>query len=155
LKNKNYLVGIIVSSLIFFLLYNMIPVYAIPGNHLLFQLDITPIESLFILYSLSLAMAVIFAMQIYIFRHAVKSSYKGAGLGLGAFVSSVISGIFASASCSLCVAALFSFLSAGSILFLVDHKLEIVIIGSVLMLISLHLTSKRMVEGCPECRIKK
>jgi high-affinity Fe2+/Pb2+ permease len=74
--------------------------------------------------------------------------YYSAGI-LGTLLG-IFSAILATAFCSSCLAVLFSLLgiSFSMGIFFLKYKFLIFIISSILLLISLHFQSKRIIEKC-------
>jgi hypothetical protein len=137
-------------SILSFFLYVSLPVYSVPGNSYGFFFAATPPPELAAMAGLSVLMGLVFSMQIYAWRRGVKA-VENAGIGFAGFVSGALSGLFASASCASCISTLFSFLSFGGVLFLLEHKLEISIITAGVALLSLYLTSQRIEGACKSC----
>ncbi len=142
------------SSLIMLFLYVFIPIYTTPGNDLAFFIKITPLWGLLILFSLSILMGLLITMQFYIFKNLKKLYVKESGSGVIAWFSSIISGLFSSATCATCISFLFAFLGTGGILFLLKYRWYISGLGFVLVLISIHLSIKRIKNHCDSCKIK-
>ena len=150
-KSKNYWIIFIISSVIMFLFYVYIPIYITPGNDLKFFMQITPWWGLLILILLSLLMGLLVCMQVYIYKHLKKVPLKEGGSGIVAWLSSVISGLFSSATCASCVSVLFAFLGTGGILFLLKYRWHISGIGLILVLFSINLSIKRINNHCESC----
>ena len=151
LSNPKYSWLFALSSAFFAGLYLIYPVLATPGNDLGFQLSITPWWGLALIALLAFATGLLVAMQAYIFRRlkAVPVAETG-GTVLGG-VSAFLANMFASASCTACVSALFSFLGLGTILFLMNYRWEIVGASIALIFVALYFASKRIQDNCLEC----
>ena len=140
------------GMLVFGFIYVYIPVFITPGNSLAFFLEITPWWAILLLLLLSILMGILTAMQFYIWRTMRKARAHEIGLGLGAVLSSFLSGIFSSATCAACISALFSFfIPPVGILVLLSYRWWIIATGAILVLFSIRLTSKRVVHGCAQC----
>jgi hypothetical protein len=125
----------------------LLPVLLVPGNTLEFQLALLGPEAALLYAVLAALVGIVVAMQAHIFSHG-ESAARGAAAGGFAFLSSVASGVFGGASCAACVSALFSFLGAGSTLFLVDHKAEFALLGLGLVAASLWFSSEKINGSC-------
>lgn len=153
-KKRGYYIIFCISSLIMLILYVFIPIYITPGNDLAFFIKITPWWGFLILICLSFLMGLLITMQFYILKNLKKISFKESGSGFMAWFSSIISGLFSSATCATCISFLFAFLGTGGILFLLKYRWYISGFGFVLVLISIHLSIKRIQNHCESCKIK-
>lgn len=159
LRNKIYLSIFIVLAAAFFVLLFQLSVITTPGNSVQFQLGLYQFKDWFLLVGISIANALFIAMQIYIYRlqklngRPVKLSGGAVTSGIGAS-SGIAASIFGTATCSICIAALFSFLSVNSVLFLVNHKDFITVGAILLLLVSLVFTSRRFNSVCDDCKIQ-
>lgn len=133
-------------------LYGYVPIFLTPGNSFKFFLHITPWWSLLLLGVLAMLMGLLVAMQMYVWQRMRHVQLSSMGAGLGAGFSSFISGIFSSATCAACVSALFSFLlPPAGVLLLLEYRWWITAAGLGLVIFSLLLTSKRIVNNCQNC----
>lgn len=148
----NYRILGLLLSFLFMILYISVPVFTIPGNSYGFFLEITPILELTSIAVLAIIVGVVFTMQIYSWKNGYKLSTSPA-LGFTGLISGSISSIFSTATCSACVAALFSFLGFGGVLFMIEHRMEIIAVTSIIVLIPLFFTSRKIVNGCGTCKI--
>jgi len=149
LAKRSYKISLIIIAIFIMFALTLIPVLAIPGNSILFQLSIWGFKDYAVLVPLSFLMALMINMQVYNFGN-IKSIKKQGGL-FGVFPG-VIAGVFGTASCSSCVAAIFVFLSAGSIVFLLEYQWHIVAGSVLLVLLSIYLTSISMERSCEACK---
>jgi hypothetical protein len=78
------------------------------------------------------------------------ASKESAG-GLAAAVSSITSGLFAAASCSLCLTALASFLGAGGVFFIMGYRTELMAAGLILLAVSFYYTARKINGSCLSC----
>jgi hypothetical protein len=138
----------------FFALMYMLPVQLIPGNDIQFQATVFDGTDYLELIVLSLLSALVLSMQIEIFRRNRAALSPGAGAvgGVG-ILSGILSSMFASASCALCIGGLLGFLSANTLVLLVQNKTPIFLAGTALLLVSLYLSSKRLNGVCEECAL--
>ena len=140
---------------LFFGLMFLIPVMAVPGNYISLQAKIYKLQDYLLLITLAFMSALVFIIQISIYRqsinthiHAGDAVFGGAGIFTG-----LVSSIFATASCALCVGAVFSFLGFSTLLFLVESRLYIIASALMLLLVSLYLSSRRLNNGCKACSV--
>ena len=154
--DKLYLLGFLVVAFVMFWLLLYIPVRAIPGNDLKFQLSILTPKDWFLFTALPVLTALSIIMNIYILKikRSAQDSISMAGQGGTGFLSGVIASVFGTATCASCVASFFGFLGVGGVLFLVQYRTFITVGAITLMLISLYFTSKRVLNACEECRIR-
>ena len=150
-RKRIYFFMFLLVSLLLFFIYVFIPIYFTPGNDLKFFVSITPWWGFLILIVLSILMSLLIAMQVYILKHLKRIPLKEGSSGAVAWFSSIISGIFTSASCASCVTVVFAFLGAGGVLFLLKYRWYISAIGFIFILISLISSMKRINNHCKSC----
>ena len=121
LRKKGYLLAFMAVAIIFFGIFFLLPVFAIPGNDIKFQSSVFTISDYLIMAFLSITIGLLISMQVYNFK--MKRSAKATGKGILGGFSGFVAGIFGTASCSSCIAAVFGFLGAGTIFFLVENQL--------------------------------
>ena len=153
LYEKNYLILFVLSSIIMTLIYLFLPVYLTPGNDIEFQLSITPLWALVFTGILAIAMGLLISMQVFVFKRLRMIQRKEASTGIIGGMSSIVAGIFASASCGACLSAAFAFIGAPGIIFLTEHRFEITLISFGVVLIALYLSSKKINDNCDYCRV--
>ncbi len=155
-SDKRYLLGFLVVAFAMFWLLLYIPVRAIPGNDLAFQLSILTPRDWFLFTALPILTALSIIMNIYILKikRSAQDRVSMAGQGGTGFLSGVIASVFGTATCASCVASFFGFLGVGGVLFLLQYRTFITVGAIILMLISLYFTSKRVLNACEECRIR-
>ncbi|RMD66101.1 hypothetical protein D6817_04780, partial [Candidatus Pacearchaeota archaeon] len=90
------------------------------------------------------------ALQVYSYK--IKSAGKNYGKGILSAFSGFTAGIFGTAACSSCIAAVFGFLGLGGVFFLVKYQWYVVSISIVLVLISVYLTARAVDKGCEVCK---
>lgn len=149
--DKKYVFIAFVSTLAMAFMYIGIPIFITPGNSLELLADATPWWGFLVIAILATLMGMLVAMQYYVIKNTKSADKREVGSGIGAFVASIMSGIFATATCAACVSVLFSFLGTASIFFLMDHRWEIIAFGFIMVAISIYLTSRRINNHCEEC----
>jgi hypothetical protein len=141
-----------VLAVVSFLAYVSVPVLLIPGNSYQFFLAITPPLELAGMALTSIAMGIVFSMQIYSWRNSIPVA-RNAGAGLAGFLGGSMSAIFSTASCASCVSAIFSFIGFGGVVFLMEHRTEFSLLTMGIVLLSLYLTSEKIEGNCPSCAL--
>lgn len=140
-------------SLLLFVLLFLIPVNVIPGNEIAFQAVLFGWKDYIFLGALALLGGLVATLQVFIFKQRYKAKIgisTGAVGGLG-ILSGIFSSIFATATCSLCVGALFGFLGAGGVLFFVSNRIYVIMVSLILLYISLYVSAKKLNGVCGDC----
>lgn len=140
----------IITSFLFLALFILLPIFLTPGNSLIFQLGVFTFWNYVLMISLSGLIGLMISMQVYTYK--IKKSAKGSGKGVVGGFSGFVAGIFGTAACSSCVAAIFGFLGLGTVLFLVEYQWYIVGISLALVLVSIYLTSLGIEKNCEVCK---
>jgi hypothetical protein len=141
-----------VGTLVFLGVLVYLPITLTPGNDLPFFLDITPWYSLLAIAALSTGMGITIAMQVYVWRNTKRLRIKEVGTGVGAVFSTMLTGLFSTASCAACLSVIFSFiLPPAGIFFLLKYQWWVVGGGILLVLVSLNLMSARITGNCKTC----
>lgn len=137
-------------------LFVAVPVWSVPGNDVSFQLSLFTFGNWILFAVLAFLVALLLVMQVFIFRRARSAAAKAKNLGntvggaIGAYAG-ILGGVFATASCSWCVAAVFGFLGTGAVLFIAQNQLWTVLAAIGIMLISLYFASLSVVRECRDC----
>lgn len=159
LSDRRYLAAFVLITAVVFSLLFWIQVVTTPGNNGRFQIAIFNLKDWVILGAISILNAIFITIEIYIFN-LKRSVQRSAGLGAGLVAGSVgtssgiLASIFSTATCSLCVSAIFGFLGANSVVFLVDNRIYVVFVAVALLLLSLFLSARRFRNTCQACSIK-
>lgn len=150
LSIRKYLKMFSIISLILFLLLVFLPVFGISENDIFTQLKILSLENYLLMIFLSVSMGLMFTMQIY--SNRIKKSLSRVSEGVVSGTSGIIAGIFGTAACSSCLAAIFGFLGFGTIIFLLEYKKYVVGVSVLLIYISIYFASKNINHNCDTCR---
>ena len=153
LSNKKFFSSFVALALLLFVLMFLIPVYSIPGNNIKFQSVLYGPKDYLLLATLSIFSSLTLIVQIGSFLQDRKSGGAAVLSGAGIF-SGIFSSIFASATCGMCVGALFSFLGFGTVLFLIESRWYIMVGAFGLLTLSLYMSSRKYNRGCEVCIIK-
>lgn len=158
-QSRVYWLWFLVFIILALVLFVLVPVWSVPGNSVDFQLSLFTFENWVLFIVLALLIALLLTMQIFIFRRAKSAAIKAKSLGnavtgaAGAYAG-VLGGVFATAACSWCVAAVFGFLGTGTVLFIAQNKFWAVLIAISIMIISLYFASKKVNNACDCAPIK-
>lgn len=157
LSRKTYLFTFLAFTPLAFFIFVFIPTVTIPGNSIDFQLSIFTTRDYVLLGILSLLTSLFLVIQIFIFRNSLNSKARLSTIGKGGIggYAAVVASVFGTASCSACLFALFGFLGASTLLFLIQHQWYIVSGAIILILISLYFTARKVNGICDLCRINK
>jgi hypothetical protein len=149
LSKKNYAVIFLITGLFFVIFFVSIPIFAIPGNSLKFQMGVyTPLNYLAIFF-FSVLVGLMASMRTYNYKMK-KSLRKVSGGVFGGFFG-FIGGFFGTATCPACVAAIFGFLGTGATLFLIERQLYVMAVSAIFLLLSIYLTSMSIEKKCENC----
>ena len=154
-EKKSFLWAALVS-IFFFFLYVYPPIFFTPSNSFSFFIKSTPLWAFVLLIALCVFMGILTAMHIFLWtkRRSVKA--KTITAAVGASASSIMAGLFSSATCITCVSTVFSFiLPPAGIIFLFDYRWWITGAGTILVLMSIFTTSNHIVKGCTTCSVSK
>lgn len=150
-SNKKYaLLGgaaFVLSATLFFFL----PVLLIPSNSPGLQASIYDASSWATLLVFALLSAIVVPMQAFAIARRVRGKARSAGGGLASMASVLAAGMFSIKACPVCLAVIFGFLGFPAILLLLEHRLEFSFLAMAVAGISLHFTSKSIVEYCKAC----
>lgn len=150
-KSNGYLKIFLISMVLFLAIFILLPTYLTPGNDLKYQLtEVFTYWNYFLMILISASLGLMISMQIY--SHRLKKSLKCAGKGVVGGFSGFVAGIFGTAACSSCVAAIFGFLGLGTVFFLIEYQPYIVGGSLLLVLISIYLTSVGIEKNCEVCK---
>jgi len=133
---KEKLITFLLITIGMFAIFLLIPVISIPGNSIPFQFSIWKVKDYLVLIPMSLLISLLFTMQLYAFK------LKKAGKCVVGGYSGVVAGVFGTASCASCVAAIFGFLGAGAVFTLIQYQWYVVSIALALVLVSLFLAAR-------------
>ena len=154
IRDRNYTIFLFIVWLVLFGLMFYLPVRTVPGNTLAFQAVIFGFKDYLFLGVASFLSAFIITIQVKIFRQrrSDRTMVGNAALGSAGFLSGIVSSVFGTATCSLCVAALFGFLGANSVIFLVNNKIYVVFGSLALLGLSTFLSLKKLNNSCDVCK---
>lgn len=150
-KKKNYTSFFLILLAVMFALFVFIPVWTVPGNTLATQLDIFAFRDYAVLILLSSLSSLFITMQIYVMRQ--KRKMKGVSAAAGGGLGALFAGIAGTAFCASCLAPLFAIfgIGFGGVIFVLEYRLYFVIGITLLMLIAIYLTARKINKVCNSC----
>lgn len=152
-QSRSYWLWFLLFTILALTFFVLVPVWSVPGNDIAFQLSLFTLGNWILFAVLALFIALLLTMQVFIFRRAKNAAVKAKGLGnavtgaTGAYAG-VLGGVFATAACSWCVAAVFGFLGTGTVLFIAQNQLWAVLVALSILLVSIYFASKKVVKDC-------
>lgn len=151
LRGAKYKLLFVAVSLFIFFLFVLIPTMSIPGNTLLFQLSLFSLLDFSVTIFLSVLYAVFVTMQTYAMRAQKKVTgvITTAAGGAGA----LFAGISGTAFCAACLTPLFALVGIGfgGVLFVLEYRIYFVLGITVLMLIAIYFTARKIQKVCDNC----
>jgi hypothetical protein len=150
-KKTNYISFFLVSFFVFFALFVLIPAWTVPGNTLATQLDIFTTRDYVVLVLLSSLSSLFITMQMYVMR--LKRKIEGAGAATAGGLGALFAGIAGTAFCASCLAPLFAIfgIGFGSVIFVLEYRFYFVAGITLLMLIAIYLTARKINKVCTSC----
>lgn len=158
--DRKYMIILLLFGLFFFGLFIFIPVVAIPGNTLTFQLSIFRPQDYFLMIFLALLVGLNFSMNIYIWRKQKQAARISASVAKSSAARSTVAGfggtfaaIVGTAACSSCLATLFGILGLGigSVAFVLKYQTLFLLGAIALVLVSLYFTAGKVNKHCAVC----
>jgi hypothetical protein len=151
LTGRKYKIFFVLLWALMFFAMLYIPVATIPGNAFSFQLELYTWKDFALFLLLAFLASQVLTMHVYIFRFKLKNKAATSAVGGAGILSGLIASVFATASCGLCIASIFSFLGFGGVLFLSTYRVYFLMLGIILLIISLYFASRRVVK-CEICK---
>lgn len=151
-KKKIYIALFFVFAVSFFFLSVFLPVVLTKQDFLL-QFKILSINDYVLFGFFSALSSLSFLLFIYSLINTSSISKKAvSGAGIGIF-SGLFSAILAGTTCSYCLLAIFGLVGSGFSFFLLDHRIEILLFALILLLLSIFFISKKIIDGCVDCKL--
>jgi len=123
----------------------------VPGNTLATQLDIFTVRDYAVLVLLSSLSSLFITMQAYVMRQ--KQKIGGAGTATAGGLGALFAGIVGTAFCASCLAPLFAIfgIGFGGVIFVLEYRFYFVAGITLLMLITIYLTARKINKVCISC----
>jgi len=158
LRTRTYGIGFVVLSVAIMASLFQLQVITIPGNGIPMQLALFEVTDWLLLGTVSAVNALFIVVQWYTFRlprphHRGSAALGGLAAGGLGTSSSVLASVFGTATCGLCATALFGFLGANTVVFLVAYRQAITVGAIAILLLSLVFVTRRFTASCDECKI--
>jgi len=128
-----------------------LPIYLTPGNDFGFWFSIMPWWGYLLLVLFSAIMGLLLTMQLYI--HDNRMSQTNAASGGLSLVPALAAGVYSTAACVGCLAALFAFAGLGGVLFFTAYRTQLIVLSVGIALVSLYYTSRRLNRNCESCAV--
>ncbi len=151
LKQKRYVVGLLLVALIVFWLFVYIPVISIPGNDFGYQLSIMPKKDYVVLITLSFLTGLAVMFHLYILSNQRKHKISQVGHLTFSGLMGLVASFFGTLTCVSCAATVLGFFGLGTVLFFGTYRLYIASFAFLLMAISLYFTSLKVLNLCEQC----
>lgn len=154
-QRKIYVFGALLTSFFVFVAVITVPLLTVPGNDLAFQLSIMPLRDYVTISILGMLTGISLMFNLYVFRRERKQKIEKVGTmsitgGIG-----VVSSFFGSVTCVACASSILGFLGLGTVTFLLSYRLPIVLLSSFFIILSIYFTSRKILNLCDVCTIKK
>lgn len=150
---RNFLIFLI-TTVIFFGLFIIIPVLTIPGNSTGFQLSIFRTRDYVLMVFLSLLVGLNIAFGLYNWQQK-RSAKQIESLAQGAVTGTlgIFGAVVGTAACASCLASLFGLigLGTGSLFFVLENQSYFLFGAIALMLVSLHFAARKVNRVCSSC----
>lgn len=150
-KNKKYIFLFLALFFVFFALFVLIPVWTVSGNTLVTQLDIFTARDYAVLVLLSSLSSLFITMQGYVMRR--KRKIGGVSTATAGGLGALFAGIAGTAFCASCLAPLFALfgIGFGGVVFVLEYRFYFVAGITLLMLIAIYLTARKINKVCTSC----
>lgn len=150
-KNQNYTLLFLITLLIFFALFTLIPVWTVSGNTIATQLTIFTTRDYIVLILLSCLSSLFITMQTYGMRQQKKIG--GTGTAAAGGIGALFAGIAGTAFCASCLAPLFAIfgIGFGGTLFVLEYRWYFVVVITLIILVAIYLTARRISRVCNSC----
>jgi len=147
-KYKILFVGV---ALVVFFLFVLIPAVSVPGNTFSYQLSLFSPLDFSVTIFLSILYALFVTMQIFAMRQ--RKSVRDLGTTVGGGVGAIFAGVAGTAFCASCLAPLFALfgIGFGGVIFVLEYRFYFVIGITLLMIIAIYLTSRKIYKVCDTC----
>lgn len=150
-KSKNYIFLFSALFFVFFALFVLIPVWAVPFNTLATQLDFFTARDYAVLVLLSSLSSLFITMQGYVMRQ--KRKIAGVGTATAGGLGALFAGIAGTAFCASCLAPLFALfgIGFGGVIFVLEYRWYFVVAITLIMLVAIYLMARKINKVCTSC----
>lgn len=150
-RSARYAVLLAVLFLAMLILFTLIPVWTVAGNTLAIQLKIFTPRDYAVLMFLSGLSALFITMQVYVMK--LRKNVGDMGRTVGGGLGALFAGIAGTAFCASCLTPLFALfgIGFGGVIFVLNYRLYFVATITLLMLIAIYLTARKINKVCISC----
>ncbi len=149
LQKRLYLAAFLLLTIpIAFLLF-LIPVNAIAGNSIAFQLQLFGTKDYLMIFAVAGLESLLLVMFFYLFRRAQVQKTKLSAFGV---VSGVPAFLFGTKLCPMCIAAMFGFLGSGAVFSILQYRAWIFVASIAVLLLSIYSVSRKINKTCEYCK---
>lgn len=152
LSERKYVMTLVVTTATLLFLFVLIPVLTIQGNDFSFQLTVFTLADYFTMVILAALSSLFIVLHAYGTKRRTPKGYAKSGAGaLGATFAAVVG----TATCASCLVPLFGAFGVGlgGVVFFLQYKTYVVALTVSILLVSIHLTSKKIVGACKTCKL--
>lgn len=154
-KKRTYMLGTVITAFIVFSIVIIVPVLTVPGNDLAFQLSIMPLQDFFVIGLLGILTGISIMLNVFLFHREKKGKMKKTGVMTITSGFGVMSSFLGSVTCIACASTILGFLGLGTVTFLLAYRLQLVLLTSLFILLSIYFTSRKVLNFCDVCNINK
>ncbi|OGK21391.1 hypothetical protein A3C23_01220 [Candidatus Roizmanbacteria bacterium RIFCSPHIGHO2_02_FULL_37_13b] len=151
---KRYLIGTIILTLILLYIIISIPVMVVPGNDIKFQLSIMPKVDLLIIILISLVTATSLMFNLYLLKQSDNNHSDTFGTMTTSGLAGITSSFFGTVTCLACATTILGILGVGTVAFIYQYRPILATVSLAILMMSLHLTSKKVLNLCDSCHVK-
>lgn len=150
-KGGKYFFIFLIAALVFFGLFVLIPVWTVVGNTFATQLAIFTVRDYAVLVLLSSLSSLFITMQIFVMWQ--KRKIGGVSTTTAGGIGTLFAGIAGTAFCASCLAPLFALfgIGLGGVIFVLEYRFYFVAGITLLMLIAMYLTARKISKMCNSC----
>lgn len=144
--------------LVVFAIMFAIPLRAIPGNTLVAQAELFKIYDYAVMVLFSVLTALMLTFQFFIIQselHTRRTKGRSVFAGSAGLISALVSVLFASATCVFCLGAFVGLLGFSLIATLLAWRWYIVAVATLVLVVSLYLSARRINRGCEVCIVSQ
>ena|SRR3989338_11569379 len=131
-----------------------VPVVTIPGNDILFQLSIMPKSDHLIILLVSFLTAFSLTYNLYLVRRNRNNYSESVGNATVSGFAGIASSFFGTITCISCATTIIGVLGVGTVAFLYQYRPLLATISIAILVVSLYLTSKKVLKLCGSCYVK-
>lgn len=153
-RERIYVAISVASSLVFLILYLLVPVWTVPGNTIAFELGLLTLVDYVLLGALALMTGVLLSLEVSALRRSRSNGLRSAGEGSIGLVASLAGGVLTAASCGCGLGILLGIVGlGGGAIFVATHQTAIVVGMLSVVAIGLYFSARRAAGLCATCSV--